>query len=96
VAIPEPPEPARPAFVRFPVRVRDRAAALRAAGRFAVLGEWLSEPIDGAVGPGAGDYAAGSCPRAEHVVRHLVALPTHLKVRECDVEGIVSAIRGDV
>jgi hypothetical protein len=76
--------------------VCDGAATLRATARFAVLGQWLSEPIDGAVGPGAGDYAAGSCPRAEDVVRHLVALPTHLKVRERDVEAILSVIAGDV
>jgi hypothetical protein len=33
---------------------------------------------------------------APRLVRHLVALPTHLKVRGCDVEGILSVIAGDV
>jgi perosamine synthetase len=92
-AVPTPPAKSEPAFARYPVLVRDRAAAMEAAAaRGAVLGQWLSEVVDGAVPPAVDDYVPRSCPRAEGVVRHVVNLPTHPRVRPDDVDDIVAAL----
>jgi perosamine synthetase len=90
--VPRPAAKARPAFARYPICVPDKAAVMRAAAPHAVLGQWLSEPVDGATPPGDKDYEPGSCPAAERIVAHLVNLPTHLKVRMDDVERIVAAL----
>jgi dTDP-4-amino-4,6-dideoxygalactose transaminase len=34
----------------------------------------------------------GQCPNAESAARHLVNLPTHLRVGEADVDAITSAL----
>jgi perosamine synthetase len=94
--VPRPPARARPAFARYPICVPDKAAVMRAAAPHAVLGQWLREPVDGAVGPGGDSYEPGSCPCAEWIVAHLVNLPTHLKVRMDDVERIIAALAGTV
>jgi perosamine synthetase len=94
--LPRPPTKARPAFSRYPVCVPDKATVLRATAPHAILGQWLSEPIDGATPPGGEDYEPESCPAAESIVAHLVNLPTHLKVRMDDVERIVAALASTV
>src|SRR5206468_10890523 len=40
--VPRPPGKAQPAFVRYPVWVKDRAAALRMAAPHAALGTWFT------------------------------------------------------
>jgi dTDP-4-amino-4,6-dideoxygalactose transaminase len=65
---------------------------MRAVAPYAVLGQWLSEPVDGAIPPGGEDYRPGSCPCAESIVAHLVNLPTHLKVRMHDAERIIACV----
>jgi perosamine synthetase len=94
LAIPRPPAKASPAFVRYPLWVPDKPGVTRAVARHAILGQWLSEPVDGAAAPGDRDYQPGSCPSAENIVAHLVSLPTHLRVRPVDVERIVTALAG--
>ena len=92
--VPKPPAKAQPAFSRYPLLVRDRAAAMEAAAPRAVLGQWLGEVIDGASPPAVDDYVPRSCPRAEAVARHVVNLPTHARVRPDDVEELVAALAG--
>jgi dTDP-4-amino-4,6-dideoxygalactose transaminase len=94
--VPRPPAKARPAFARYPICVPDKATVMRAVAPYAILGQWLSEPVDGATPPGGEDYEPGSCPAAESIVAHLVNLPTHLKVRMDDVERIVAALASTV
>jgi dTDP-4-amino-4,6-dideoxygalactose transaminase len=94
-SMPEPPVKATPAFARYPVLVKDKKLAAERSSSCVALGQWLSEVIDGARPPATADYVPGSCPNAEAVVRHLVNLPTHLRVREQDVSAIVSALRDE-
>jgi perosamine synthetase len=80
------------AFVRYPVWVDDRVAAVRRASRHVVLGEWFTSVMEEAVDPVAIGYEPGSCPIAEAAARHLVNLPTHPRVHPDDVETLVRAV----
>jgi dTDP-4-amino-4,6-dideoxygalactose transaminase len=90
--VPRPPAAAEPAFVRYPVWVDDRAAAVRAAARHATLGTWFTSVLEEAVSPACGHYEMGSCPRAEAAAKHLINLPTHPWVSPQDAEMIVAAV----
>jgi perosamine synthetase len=90
--LPQPPAAADPAYVRYPVHVRDRAGAARAAASRAVLGGWFSTIIGEARSPTDVGYEPGSCPNAEEVAGNLVNLPTHQRVRPADVDAIVDAL----
>lgn len=86
------PNDAEPAFVRYPLWVEDRSAARAATRSQLVLGTWFTSVLEEARSPAAGGYAMGSCPRAELASRHLVNLPTHLRVRLDDVDAIASRL----
>jgi perosamine synthetase len=88
------PAGSEPAFVRYPVWVEDRAAAVRRVAPYAVLGTWFTSVLEEAAAPSYGGYAAGSCPRAEAAAAHLVNLPTHPRVGDADIGNIVSALAG--
>ncbi len=90
--LPHPPTKAQPAFLRCPVWVEDRTAALRATVRCAILGTWFTSVLEEAVSPVCGDYELGSCPRAEAVAQHLVNLPTHPRVSPDHAAKIVAAL----
>lgn len=92
VDTPRPPARAEPAFVRYPVWVADRPAALRAAGAHGVLGTWFTSVLEEAVSTAHGDYEPGSCPRAEAAARHLVNLPTHPRVEARDAEALLATL----
>lgn len=92
INVPHLPANAEPAYVRYPVWVEDRATTIRAASRHALLGTWFSSVLEDAISPESGDYAIGSCPRAEAAIQHMVNLPTHLRVDTQDIETITSAI----
>ena len=79
---------ANPAYVRYPVWVQNKAAAVRTTARHVVLGTWFDSVIEESVSPAHGGYEAGSCPRAEESIRHLINLPTHLRITTRDVEAI--------
>lgn len=83
---------AEPAWVRYPVRVADRDAAIRALRRRTVLGTWFTSVQEEAVCPTINGYVAGTCPRAEAAARVLVNLPTHPRVSAKDVVAIVEAM----
>jgi dTDP-4-amino-4,6-dideoxygalactose transaminase len=73
-----------PAFVRYPVWVKDRQKAILSMKHRAVLGTWFSSVLEEATHPKYGNYIMGSCPNAELAAQHLVNLPTHLRVTEQD------------
>jgi perosamine synthetase len=73
-----------PAFVRYPLRVPDREAAVRAIAPHAVPGLWFTSVLEEAQTPEHGGYRAATCPTAEAAARTLVNLPTHLRVTEED------------
>jgi perosamine synthetase len=89
---PRVPSKGEAAFVRYPVAVRDRAAATRQLAPHAVLGMWFTSVLEEAVTPEVAGYAAGSCPNAERAANDLVNLPTHLRVQLGDVERLVDAL----
>ncbi|HEX2231972.1 MAG TPA: DegT/DnrJ/EryC1/StrS family aminotransferase [Thermoleophilaceae bacterium] len=86
------PEHAESAYVRYPVWVRDRAEAIASVRRRAVVGEWFKSVLSEAERPEHGGYQAGSCATAEAAARHLINLPTHLRVSPADAEAIADAL----
>jgi len=90
--VPRPPAKAEAAFVRYPVWVNDRPAAMRRAAPHAVLGQWFNSVLEESITPVHGDYEMGSCPRAEAAAKHLVNLPTHTRVSAGDAAAIVAAV----
>jgi perosamine synthetase len=90
--VPREPAQANSAMLRFPVWVEDRQAAVRAAGRVAVLGTWFTSVLEEAAKPESLGYVPGDCPRAEAAAQHLVNLPTHSRVTGRDIAAITSAI----
>ena len=90
--VPAPPAKSDPAYVRFPVWVRDREAAIRSAGRHTVVGTWFTSVLEESAAPTRHGYVTGSCPRAEQAATHLVNLPTHRRVTERDAEALVAAL----
>ena len=93
VAGPRAPDRAEPAFVRYPVWVADRDDAVARLRPRAVAGTWFNSVLGESSDPAAVGYERGSCPRAEAAARHLVNLPTHLRVSVDDAERLVELIR---
>ena len=83
---------AEPAWVRYPVRVADRKAAIRALRRCTVPGTWFTSVQEEAVTPTINGYVAGTCPQAETAARELINLPTHPRVSAKDLVAIVEAM----
>ena len=90
----EAPAKAEPVLVRYPVRVRDRTATIRALAPRATLGRWFTSVLQESLSPVYGDYVDGSCPRAESAAKQLVNLPTNPRVTERDVDAITSRLAG--
>jgi len=90
--LPAPPPTASPAYVRYPVWVKDRSVVRRATQSRLVLGTWFTSVLEESVDPRYGDYLAGSCPRAEEAAQHLINLPTHGRVTERDAADIASRV----
>lgn len=90
--MPSPAHEASPAYVRLPVYVDDRQAAVTAVAPHAVLGTWFTAVLEEAADPRAGGYVPGSCPTAETLAERLVNLPTHQRVSLRDVDAIVRAL----
>ncbi len=92
VPIARAPDHMRPAYVRYPIWVPDRARAVRAINRYALPGLWFRSTLEDGVSPAAGGYQPGSCPHAEDAARHLVNLPTHPRVTAADAWRIAKAL----
>jgi perosamine synthetase len=91
--IPRPAERVEPAYVRYPFWVADREAAVKAFAPHVVLGTWFTSVLEEAVSPAHGEYEMASCPNAELAAKHLVNLPTHLRVTANDVQHFVAALQ---
>jgi dTDP-4-amino-4,6-dideoxygalactose transaminase len=91
-AAPAVPDDVEPAWVRYPVRVADREAAIRALRKHTVPGTWFTSVQEEAVRPTINGYVAGTCPLAERAARELVNLPTHPRVGPKDVAAMVEAM----
>jgi dTDP-4-amino-4,6-dideoxygalactose transaminase len=90
------PDSAAHAFLRYPLRARERDAFVEAADhRGVLLGDWFHSPLY----PISGDlrrwgYRRGSCPVAERVATEIVNLPTDVAPdgREADaIERLLEA-----
>jgi dTDP-4-amino-4,6-dideoxygalactose transaminase len=85
-----------PSFVRYPLLVSDREAAMRACGGSVILGQWFNSVLEESTSPAHGGYKAGSCPNAEFASRHLVNVPTHGRVSPSDVRRITHDLKNFV
>jgi dTDP-4-amino-4,6-dideoxygalactose transaminase len=83
---------AESAWVRYPVRVADRDAAIETLRRRTVPGTWFTSVQEEAVRSTINGYVAGSCPNAETAARQLVNLPTHPRVSLRDAAAIADAL----
>lgn len=90
--LPQPPAQAEPAFVRFPLWVKDREYLVNLAAPYVVMGTWFTSVLEEALSPEYGEYEMGSCPVAEAAARHLVNLPTHPRIKVRDAKAIVTAV----
>jgi perosamine synthetase len=87
-----PDERMDPVYVRYPVVVDDRAAALAALASLVAGDTWFDSVVQQATSVESFGYVAGSCPNAELLADHLVNLPTHLWVRPDDAEAIAATV----
>ena len=79
-----------PALLRYPLRVSDRPAALKAVAADALAGTWFTSVLEEAARPDDSGYVPGTCPVAEESARHLINLPTHPRVTVADAERIAA------
>jgi perosamine synthetase len=86
------PSKASPVYVRYPVRVGDREAAVASVRPHAVPGLWFTSVLGEAADPAAGGYTEASCPNAEKAAGSLVNLPTHPRVSPSDAERLAEAV----
>ena len=80
-------------FARYPLLANDKGMLLEQARKARVeLADWYSTPIHPLTGKDLGlvRYETGSCPNAEKRCKQVVTLPTHMAVKEKDVERIVA------
>lgn len=84
-----------PSYVRFPIRVRNKAALhLELAQQGVQLGLWFTAPVHpiGVPQLKAG-YSVGSCPHAEDAVATVANLPCHPRMTELDAQRVARLIR---
>lgn len=92
--LPNPPAHAQPVYVRYPICVADRNAAIAAMRPKAIIGTWFSSVLEEAAATHLIGYERGSCPNAELVASHLINLPTHPRVSDCDAQRIIAVLAG--
>lgn len=82
-------------YLRYSVRVSDRAHVLAAAKRQGIiLGDWYDAPIV----PNDGHlerfgYVTGSCPVAEAAAQQIINLPTHIGIRTKEAKRIIQCMK---
>ncbi len=86
------PEKSQPAFVRYPVWIKNRPKIANISAPHAVLGTWFTSVLEECLSPALGNYVEGSCPLAESAARHLINLPTHPRVKVRDAEVIAEEV----
>jgi perosamine synthetase len=87
------PSASEPSFLRYPVLVADREAAVSALRGIVVPGTWFTSVLEEATDPVVAGYRPGSCPVAEAFTRQLLNLPTHPRVSAGDIDAIAAAVR---
>lgn len=92
--ITHPPDYTDPVLVRYPVRVKDKDAVLKAAEKNGIeLGSWFISPLHPQIeNIEMYDYAWGMCPVSEKAARQVVNLPVHPRVCEKTVNRTVEFI----
>jgi dTDP-4-amino-4,6-dideoxygalactose transaminase len=85
------------ALLRFPVRVKDKQAALeRAAKRHLELGDWFVQPMHSQMLPyECLGYTRGLCPEAEKAAEQIVNLPTHDRVSDRHARKLIEFLRAE-
>jgi dTDP-4-amino-4,6-dideoxygalactose transaminase len=85
-----------PVMVRYPVRIDNKAEALKqAAGAGIELGSWFESPLHPVETPlSAYDYEPGTCPQAEIAAGQVVNLPLHPRVDKKTARKTVEFITG--
>lgn len=83
---------ADPVLVRYPVRVGDKAEALRrASGHFVELGSWFECPLHPIeTDMSAYGYHEGMCPEADKASHEVVNLPCHMRASESTAKRSVA------
>jgi len=83
-----------PVMVRYPLRIKDKAKALKDAAAAGIeLGSWFEcplHPIETLME--AYDYKTGMCPEAEKASQEVVNLPLHRRVNEKTVWRTINFI----
>ncbi len=92
--LPRIPDALDPVLVRYPVRVKDKALALRSAARhFVELGSWFECPLHPIETPmNQFGYETGMCPVAERASAEVVNLPVHPRVNSSTARRTVDFI----
>ena len=92
------PPGARPTYVRFPIRVRDKHELARDMQRQQIqLGLWFTAPVHPVeVSQARAGYAVGSCPEAEAAVANVANLPCHPRMTAADARRVVQAVLDSV
>jgi perosamine synthetase len=92
------PDSASHAFLRYPLRVRERDAFVEAADRRRVLlGDWFHSPLYPITGDlGRWGYRRGDCPVAERVASEIVNLPTDVMPGGRDAQAIEQLLEASV
>ncbi|RKY10261.1 MAG: hypothetical protein DRP66_00130 [Planctomycetota bacterium] len=90
----QPPDHTDPVFVRYPVRVKDKDAALKAAEKNGIeLGSWFISPLHNQIEKiEMYDYKWGLCPQAEKAAREVVNLPVHPRVNLANARKVIDFI----
>ncbi|MDP6704570.1 MAG: DegT/DnrJ/EryC1/StrS family aminotransferase, partial [archaeon] len=82
-------------YLRFPVRHTDAHGMIRKAwDKNMLIGDWYTSPVvpDDTQLDAVG-YRKGSCPVAEKLAAETLNLPTHINMREQDVQDIIQFMK---
>jgi dTDP-4-amino-4,6-dideoxygalactose transaminase len=83
-----------PAYVRYPIRVRDKHGLARDLRDQAIqLGLWFTAPVHPVEVPQSkAGYAPGSCPEGESAVAVVANLPCHPRMTLADARRVAAAV----
>jgi len=84
-----------PAFLRYPVYVKDKKRILELARRNKIeMGDWFVSPVHPNLdGWEKVFYKKGTCPKAEEICGLVVNLPTHPKIKEKHVTKLIDFMK---
>jgi perosamine synthetase len=78
-------------FLRYPVLIKDKRKCLEEARKYRVeIGDWFSSPVHPKLSEWSKvKYERGMCPVSEEICSHIINLPTHLKIKEKEINKII-------